>query len=991
MRSSSSPLASALALALVPAISLAQATATKAPTHSSASPTSSTSDVLPFKATETTLPNGLRVIIVPTGFPNIVSIQIPVQTGSRNEVEPGKSGFAHFFEHMMFRGTPKYSPEKFTEIMTRAGARNNATTNNDRTLYYATFAKDDLEQIIELMGDNFQNLSYTEPEFKTEAKAVLGEYNKNASEPFFRLDELTRKTTFGTHTYGHTTMGFIEDIENMPNQFEYAKQFFDRWYRPEYTAIVIAGDVTPEQVLPLIQKHWGSWKRGTYKANIPAEPASTAPRYAHAEWPTPTNPLLSVAFRNPAFSETNKDNAALDLVAGIYFGPTSDIYRKLVVTEQKLDSFSGNNSSNVDPGLFRITARLKDSKDAVYVRDEILRTVNRARTELVPGSRLDDAKSSERYGFVRSLDNTDAIAARLANFVMYSRSYGTLNSVYRLYAALTPEDLRAAAVRYFTDANLVVTSLANTPLPAALAQQPPIGSFTPTAVASAAGGGDEARRALKAKLDALVAGDMKAIPATLPKLDIIHQKSQLPQIAMKLVFNAGSAYDPPGKEGLAALSAAMITGAGSRDLTVSEIRQLLYPMAGSFASGVDKELATFTASIHKDNWHEFLHIVLGQLAKPGFRAEDFQRLKDRQLIALTQDLRSNNEEELGKERLQANIFAGTRYGHPALGTVGGIKAITLDDVKAFARAHYTLGDLKVGLSGDVPEGFTQVTSALLASLPAGKTIPAATPFAAKRPRGMEVEIIRKDTRSTAISFGLPITVTRSHPDFAALSIARSYLGEHRMSNAHLYQRIRAIRGMNYGDYAYIEAFPGGMFRFFPGANIVRRNQLFEVWIRPVEPQNAHMALRIATAELERLIDEGISQKDFEDTRDYLMKNVYVMTATQDAQLGYGLDSKWYGTGEFTSYMRNALSKLTREQVNAAIRRHLSATDLSVVIIAKDAEALRDALVADAFSPVKYDSDKAADLLAEDKVIGARKLAIKPENVKITPVEGVFAR
>ena len=982
------------ALALLPALAFSQTTASATASTRGASVatvTPSSSDVLPFKATEATLENGLRVIIVPTGFPNIVSIQIPVQTGSRNEVEPGKSGFAHFFEHMMFRGTPKYSPEKFTAVMTRAGARNNASTSDDRTMYYATFAKDDLEQIIELMGDNFQNLSYAEPEFKTEAKAVLGEYNKNAAEPAFKLFELTRKTAFGTHTYGHTTMGFIEDIENMPNQFEYSKQFFDRWYRPEYTAIVVAGDVTPEEVLPLIRKHWGSWKPGTYKASIPAEPPSTAPKYAHAVWPTPTNPLISVAFRNPAFSETIKDNAALDLVAGIYFGPTSDIYRKLVVTEQKLDNFSVSNSSNIDPGLFRITARLKDSRDAVYVRDEILRTVNRARSELVPPSRLEDAKSAERYGFVRSLDNTGSIAATLAEYVKYGRSYATLNNVYRLYAALMPDDLRSAAARYFTDANLVVTSLSNTPLASDLAQQPLIGSLTRPADAVTTAGGDETRGALKAKLDALIARDMKAVPATLPKLDILEQKSQLPQIATKLVFNAGSAYDPPGKEGLAALSAAMIAGAGSRDLTISEIRQLLYPMAGSFTGAADKELTTFTASIHKDNWHEFLHIVLDQLAKPGFRAEDFQRLKDRQLTALTQDLRSNNEEELGKERLQTNVFAGTRYGHHALGTVAGIKAITLDDVKAFVRDHYTLGDLKVGLSGDVPDGFVQVTSAILSALPAGKPAPRPAPFAVKRPRGMEVEIIRKDTRSTAISFGLPIVVTRSHPDFAALSIVRSYLGEHRMANAQLYQRIRAVRGMNYGDYAYIEAFPGGMFRFFPGANIVRRNQLFEVWIRPVEPQNAHMALRIATAELQRLIDNGISQPDFENTRDYLMKNVYVMTATQDAQLGYGLDSKWYGTPEFTSYMRNALSKLTRRQVNDAIRRHLSATDLSVVIITKDAEALRDALVADAFSPIKYDSEKPADLLAEDKVIGARRLAIKPGNVKITPVEEVFAR
>src|SRR5687767_10006800 len=221
-------------LALLPSLAAGQASTTVSASASAVRPSIATitpqpNDVLPFKATEATLANGLRVIVLPTGFPNIVSIQIAVQTGSRNEVEPGKSGFAHFFEHMMFRGTPKYSPEKFTEIMTRAGARNNATTNNDRTLYYATFAKDDLEQIIELMGDNFQNLSYGEEAFKTESRAVLGEYNKNAAEPGFKLFELTRKTAFGTHTYGHTTMGFIEDIANMPNQFEYSKPFFDRW------------------------------------------------------------------------------------------------------------------------------------------------------------------------------------------------------------------------------------------------------------------------------------------------------------------------------------------------------------------------------------------------------------------------------------------------------------------------------------------------------------------------------------------------------------------------------------------------------------------------------------------------------------------------------------------------------------------------------------------------------------------------------------------
>jgi zinc protease len=182
-----------------------------------------------------------------------------------------------------------------------------------------------------------------------------------------------------------------------------------------------------------------------------------------------------------------------------------------------------------------------------------------------------------------------------------------------------------------------------------------------------------------------------------------------------------------------------------------------------------------------------------------------------------------------------------------------------------------------------------------------------------------------------------------------------------------------------------------MFQFFPDPNIGRRAQIFEIWIRPVEPKNAHMALRIATYELEKLIANGLTPEDFERTRQYLLKNVFVMTARQDQQIGYALDSEWYGIPEYTKYMRDGLQKLTLEQVNAAIRQHLSAKDLSVVIVTKDAQGLKKALVSDEFSPITYDAEKPAALLEEDKIIGARKLGIAPEKVTITKIEEVFAR
>lgn len=919
-------------------------------------------DIFPFPVTEKTLPNGLKVIVVETGFPNIVSLQIPVQTGSRNEVEPGKSGFAHFFEHMMFRGTKAYPPEKYQDILTQMGARQNAYTTNDYTNYHTTFSKEDLDRMLRIEADRFMHLDYSPEGFKTEARAVLGEYNKNSANPLVKLEEVQHEKAFTTHTYKHTTMGFIKDIEDMPNQFEYSRTFFSRWYRPEYTTVIVAGDVKPAEVIGLVEKYWGNWKPGAYKVAVPQEPPPKAPVYVHMPWTSPTLPWITVAFHGPAFSDTRKDFAAMDMIFDLYFGETSDLHKKLVEDEQKVDQLFADSGGTKDPGLSTVYARVKKAEDAVSVRDEILKTFERAASEQAPAQRLADAKSNGRYGLARRFDNTETIAAILARFVRYDRSAQTLNRVYRVFDSLTPADLQSVAKKYFTDNGLVVATLSKDPLPEAIGKLPALSSVAP----KAAGAGAE-------------------------KFKVLLQKSLLPQLNVKLLFTVGSAQDPRGKEGLAALSAAMIADAGSKERRIDEINKALFPMAGVFRAQVDKEMTTFTASIHRDNWKAFFDIVLPMLIDPGFRDDDFKRVKDAQLNELKEDLRSNNEEELGKERLQSNLFAGTPYGHPVLGTVAGIEAITLEDVKGFVAKAYSQAALTLGVNGNAPDEMLAHVRKELSRLPAGPAPEAPQPIAGRKPKGIEVEIVAKETRATAISFGHPIAVTRSHPDFPALYLARTWLGEHRSSVSHLYQRIRETRGMNYGDYAYIEAFPRGMFQFVPDPNIARRAQIFEVWIRPVVPVNAHMALRTAIFELDKLVKDGLSEADFERTRDYLMKNVFVMTATQSEQLGYALDSRWYGIPEFTSFMRDGLKKLTAADVNAAIRRHISPRDISVVIITKDAKGLKDQLVADAFSPIKYDAEKPKELLEEDKVIGALKLGIPPENVKITPVEEVFAK
>src|SRR5690348_13199968 len=171
--------------------------------------------IFPYTCTQEDLPNGLRVIAIPTDFPNIVSLYIVVQVGSRNEVEPGHTGFAHLFEHMMFRGTEKFPPERYEAALKKAGASSNAYTSDDHTAYHTTFSKEDLEGMLMMEADRFQHLKYSPAAFKTETGAVLGEYNKNSANPIAKADELLQQTAFDRHTYKHTPLGFLKDIQDM--------------------------------------------------------------------------------------------------------------------------------------------------------------------------------------------------------------------------------------------------------------------------------------------------------------------------------------------------------------------------------------------------------------------------------------------------------------------------------------------------------------------------------------------------------------------------------------------------------------------------------------------------------------------------------------------------------------------------------------------------------------------------------------------------------
>jgi len=415
--------------------------------------------LFPYNYTIDDLDNGLRLVTVPTDFPNMIALYIVVQAGSRNEVEPGKSGYAHLFEHIMFRGSEHYTPEQRDRILKKAGAESNATTNFDRTTYYETFSKEDLEPVMKLEADRFQRLKYPEPAYKTESLAVLGEYNKNSADPTEKLDEVLHATAFNRHTYAHTTMGFLKDIQDMPNQYNYSLQFYNRFYRPEYTTILLVGDVSRDQALGLTKKYFGDWKRGNYVPDIAVEPPQNAPRTAAVDWNSPTLPWLAVAFRGPAYSDEKIDKAALDLLSPIAFGPNSELYQRLVLKEQKVDELQPDFGNHPDPELFTIYSRIKDPKDVDYVREQILATFERFSKEPVDQAKLDATRSRIRYSFALRLNSSSAIANALAGYIGLRRTPETINRLFALYQRITPQDIRMIANQYFTPNNRTIVTL----------------------------------------------------------------------------------------------------------------------------------------------------------------------------------------------------------------------------------------------------------------------------------------------------------------------------------------------------------------------------------------------------------------------------------------------------------------------------------------------------------------------------------------------------
>jgi len=435
----------------------------------------------PYPIYERTLGNGLHILIVPTPeFKDMVSYVTPVFAGSRNETEKGKTGLAHLFEHIMFRHEYNGVAGGYQEMMDRLGSYNNAFTSYDFTFYHPfTFATNlvgpvetpqgPAPGVIELEASRFKGLKLDQKTFQVEAGAVLGEYRRIYSFPEQKMIEQMSPVAFPNHPYGHTVIGYLDDVENMPHAWDAAWQFFHAYYAPNDAAIIVVGDVNPQKLFPAIEKAYADWKAvPTPKIPTPPEPRDEKP--VHVDWQAEVAPRLAVAYHTPAFHPGTPESAVALVLEELLTSRSAPLYQKLRYQKQSVTSFETYMSPiSTDPQWMLLGAELsleRFQKEGTPYVDDVRNDITRGTEALKNFSQepdavrtLDVVKSKVKNDFLAQWDTTDSIAQSLATYYRFNRDPHVLDTLLQSVEELQPTDIDDYAAKYFTRESRLVGTL----------------------------------------------------------------------------------------------------------------------------------------------------------------------------------------------------------------------------------------------------------------------------------------------------------------------------------------------------------------------------------------------------------------------------------------------------------------------------------------------------------------------------------------------------
>ena len=478
--------------------------------------------------------------------------------------------------------------------------------------------------------------------------------------------------------------------------------------------------------------------------------------------------------------------------------------------------------------------------------------------------------------------------------------------------------------------------------------------------------------------------DEAAKPASIYEL----HDANSPNIYLEASVQTGSAMDPIGKEGLAAYTAQGMVQGGTKALDAPAFKARLFPTGNEFKVTVSREYTRIQLRCHIDHAEQCIDSFVGALTTPRFDPAEMDRIRDEALYAVTDGILSD-EETLGNAALDAALYEGHRYGHPVRGRAGTLGLLTPDQALFFHRKHFVRSTVHVGIGGGFNVAQRQQLTQGLLELPS--TLPADAAKQSPVPvTGRQLLVISTDTPVTGFHLGHHHTVTRNHPDYPALYLATLALGAHRQSSGRLFETLRTQRGLNYGNYAYIEAFQQFGSSTYPEQGFLRASPMFYLWLRPTSQENGPFALKLAIDELEKWVANGLSEQEFDTVKKYATGHLPLEAQNIGRRLSYLISAATSRTPNPMQDLGDLIANLTREDTNAAIQRHIRPDDLMIVAVSGEGNALLSRLDNMAKTPIHYHNVTPDLEQAErDKIIAEKALNIDFDSAEVRAAKGLF--
>ena len=417
-----------------------------------AAPPAAPGGAFPWPVHRRALDNGLTVLLVPFDAPGFAAYFTFLRVGSRDEVEPGRSGFAHLFERLGYRGTRTVPGARWEEETKGLGLDTNAFTDDDVTAYWLAGPSSALPRVVELEADRLLHPDLSEDDFKEEAGAVLGELSRDLASPDFRVEEAARSLAFTRHPYQHTTIGFERDVRAMPSGYWHALEFHRRHYRPGNAFVLVVGDFDEEATFEAIKRHYGPWKaRGEAAEAVPQEPPPAGPKEARQAWPTAVLPRLWIGWRTPGAADL--EAAAAQTVLWPYlFGRPSALYRDLVLDRDLVETVGGEFQPRRDPFLFGCALVLSGAGAEAPARAAVERAVAEVAAGRVDAAFLADVKANVRSTLLMQTDTAYRTGVWLVYHTALTGDPGWLDALMARVATVGPEELSAFARRWLVPA-----------------------------------------------------------------------------------------------------------------------------------------------------------------------------------------------------------------------------------------------------------------------------------------------------------------------------------------------------------------------------------------------------------------------------------------------------------------------------------------------------------------------------------------------------------